>query len=642
MTDSAATVFSSKKHFVKQTDSATDPASLASGKTLTCRALITDTTTPQPIKGFSASAIALAGLLACGLLGISWPALADNQSPSIVNGIFSSEQTGTSVRIGWNRPWDDIGVDGYNIYRNNSYVSTVFETSFLDNNLQPGNTYEYQIAAFDAARNYSSLSPAITVQTSGANNGGTPQVQTNSIQNDSSNAQASNQIPALPANVPVDVRGTEVGQGTVRWEWAWVPGAAQYEVTVDGLWAGVTSDTSFFSRDLWAGEHSVSVKSISNGNYSQRSHTAKITVSSAYNPANANRSYLDGIEQPPQQIATATIAPPAPQQQAQQQTQAQDFGPDNGLVDPQTRANPDAQKDGFQLVFSDEFNGQAINSARWNTNFRWDGEFNGERYEYRVINNEDQFYVSPLSEDWEHRELIQNIPNPFEFNGSRLAIRAQRNPLKTNNNRASFGPLREIAAQQTFISGALSSHTKFAQKYGYFEARIKIPSHEGTFPAFWLYHNRRRTEGTRRSEIDIMENLGHAPWYVYNTFHYFDNVSPTYGGDANFLRPEPSGQIYTGEDFSQNFHVYAVKWEPGHIEWLIDGQKVSELWHGAVDYEELYVLLNLALGGNWTNFPTSAGGLGRDQNNRWPNNNDANTFSNPALEIDYVRVYRRN
>ena len=75
---------------------------------------------------------------------------------------------------------------------------------------------------------------------------------------------------------------------------------------------------------------------------------------------------------------------------------------------------------------------------------------------------------------------------------------------------------------------------------------------------------------------------------------------------------------------------------------MIDGETVSEVWHPSVDYEELYVILNLALGGNWTNFPTNAGGLGRDGNNRWPNNNDVNIFNNPALEIDYVRVYRRN
>ena len=208
-------------------------------------------------------AFAVAAVTFTGLLGMTSPALADNQSPSVVNGLFSSEQTGSSVRIGWNRPWDDTGVDGYNIYRNNSYLNTVFDTTFVDNNLQPGTNYEYQISAFDAARNYSDLSQAISIQTgSGGGNAPIP-TQANPVQNNSNNTQGNSQIPALPANVPVDVRGTEVSQGRVRWEWAWVPGAAQYEVTVNGLWAGVTSDTSFFSQNLWAGEHSFTVKSIS-------------------------------------------------------------------------------------------------------------------------------------------------------------------------------------------------------------------------------------------------------------------------------------------------------------------------------------------------------------------------------------------
>ena len=152
---------------------------------------------------------------------------------------------------------------------------------------------------------------------------------------------------------------------------------------------------------------------------------------------------------------------------------------------------------------------------------------------------------------------------------------------------------------------------------------------------------KRAWEGTQRTEIDIMENLGHAPWYVYNSFHYFKNVSATYGGDATFVKPRPSGQIYDGTDFSQDYHVYAVDWQPGKVTWYIDGQQVSVLENGEVNYEELYLMINLDMGGNWTNFPANAGGLGRSGNERFPNQNDLNNFKDPALEIDYVRVYRR-
>ena len=314
-------------------------------------------------------------------------------------------------------------------------------------------------------------------------------------------------------------------------------------------------------------------------------------------------------------------------------------------IDPATREQSGfSDKPGYELVFSDEFNAGEINGERWSTQLRWDGEFNGERFEYRIINGESQFYVNILSDDQEHLNEVAPLHNPFELNGDRLAIRAAVNPMYRSSEGLPYGALDNILPRQPFLSGAISSHDKFSQKYGYFEARIKIPNAIGTFPAFWLFHQRRVSDGTYRSEIDIMENLGHAPWFVYNSYHYHYNVSETYSGDANFLVPDPSGQVYTGTDYSENFHVYAVEWEPGKISWFIDGVMVSELVSDKVDFEEMYIIINHAIGGNWVNFPTNAGGLGRSESERFPTNQErqVGNFSNPALEIDYVRAYRRN
>lgn len=422
---------------------------------------------------------------------------------------------------------------------------------------------------------------------------------------------------ALAAEPPIDLRGTGVGADSIKWEWAAVEGAQQYEVYVDGIFAGTTQATSLISDNMWQGEHSLRVRSIdSDGSYSIASDTIKIDFSATFDSTDNNTSPVLG---------------------------AADDGlaNDTGLVDPVSWTLPDAtDKPGYELVFSDEFNGYALNPARWNSQLRWDGEFNGERYEYRIINGEHQFYVNTLSDDKEHLEKVATVYNPFQFDGSRLAIRAKRNPLKTSNNKATFGSLTEMVSQQEFLSGAITSYDKFSTKYGLFEARIKIPSHTGTFPAFWLHHQNTTLQGTRKTEIDIMENLGHAPWYIYNSFHYFDNVSATYGGDARFIKPLPQGQVYTGVDYSEDYHVYSVKWEPGNVTWMIDGEVMSEVTNNNVNNEDLYVLLNLAMGGNWTNFPANAGGLGRENYNFFPNDNDLNTFADPALEIDYVRVYK--
>ena len=544
------------------------------------------------------------------------PAIADNQPPSVVNNVQASATDGSTVVVTWNKPWDDQGIGGYNIYRNGGYHATVKnDTRFTDQWLGNGN-YSYQIVAFDFNNNYSGISDAAEASVGG---GGQSSAPLNDGSNTVQTSDASNAPRADAPAVPQNLRGSEVAAGMVRWEWDWVPGAAQYEITVDGNFAGTTTDTHFFSSDLWVGDHSMTVKSITDDwSYSNSSNTLKLYVS-----GNSAASGESSGNQP---------APPPPQQSQ----------PDTGLIDPQSwNYSEVSQKEGYELVFSDEFNGNAINPARWNTQLRWDGEYNGVRYEYRVINNEDQFYINTLSPDPEHLELLSNVHNPFEFDGSRLAIRAIKNPMKTRNDRNGHGPLRDMVAQQHFLSGAITTYDKFTQKYGYFEARIKIPGHVGTFPAFWLHHQKRKWEGTHRSEIDIMENLGHAPWFIYNSFHYHNNVTATYSGDANFLRPEPNGQIYTGTDYSENYHVYAVEWSPDTVTWFIDGQQVSKLVNSNVNHEELYVLLNLAMGGNWTNFPANSGGLGRPDNERYPTGYDLDSFNNPALEIDYVRAYRR-
>lgn len=433
--------------------------------------------------------------------------------------------------------------------------------------------------------------------------------------------------PAQGLTKPTDVRGTAIDAGTIKWEWTAVPGANTYDVSVDGGYSGTTKKTSFTSMNLGEGNHSMSVIAVSeNNDVSERSATVQTWVGNQAVAQNDTAA---------QSVAVEVAAPPPPAGNP-------DAANVRSMVDPASYNHDEVYRmSGYDLVFSDEFEGTALNPYRWNTGLRWDGEYNGERYEYRVVNGEDQFYVNIFSEDEEHTRDIVPVHNPFEFNGSRLAIRAVKNPLKTSNSDRAYGSMRQMSSQQHFLSGAITTHDKFSQKFGYFEARIKIPGHVGAFPAFWLFHENRAWEGTQRSEIDIMENLGHAPWYVYNSFHYFKNVDTDYSGDANFVKPYPSGQIYTGTDYSQDYHVYAVEWEPGKVTWLIDGEKVSELDHHEVNFEELYVKLNLAMGGNWTNYPANSGGLGRSADQFYPNQDDLNNFKNPALEVDYVRVYKK-
>lgn len=519
---------------------------------------------------------------------------------------------GSEVRPGVFK-WEWARVDGatkYEVSVNDRFAAVTSDLYLYQHDLGNGEHSMY-VKAIDSENRYSDKSSTAYGRMQNAS--------TNSTGNDGApSAGGGSSVPA-----PGNVRGTEVRPGIVKWEWDYVGGASEYEVIVNGSVAG-RSKIDHFRMNLSVGEHYMTVRSVDpNGRTSGDSTTARV--------------YVEGTAQDQQQ--------PNNQAQAAAPTSGGAAPPpadDNGMIDPQSWSQPGIGKDGYKLVFSDEFNYDRLNQNRWNTQLRWDGSYNGERYEYRTINKEEQFYVNPFSEDQEHLDKIVPVHNPFEFNGSRLAIRAIVNPKKKRNDKNGYGPLDRMFEQATFLSGAITTYDKFSTKYGRFEARIKIPHHVGTFPAFWLHHQKREWEGTQKTEIDIMENLGHSTAEVYNSFHYWTGVKEGVSGKHHHVTPQPYGWIYTGTDYSKDYHVYAVEWEPGYIKFLIDDEKVSELWHGAVDHEELYILLNLAVGGAWTNYPSNAGGLGRDSDNFFPTDNDVNNWSNPALEIDYVRVYKRN
>ena len=541
-----------------------------------------------------------------------------------------SEPRGTEVgqslvKWEWNRV---SGAELYEVVVDGSYVATTRDPQYFSFNLWAGE-HSLTVRAKDWNGEYSARTQTIQINVSDWYSATNYNRSYSAGQEGASTTSVAAPPPVAQSQaftVPTNVRGTAVDAGAIKWEWSAVAGANTYDVHVDGRYAGTVAETHFTSFNLWQGDHSVTVVAVTaNRTISGQSLTAKTWVGAGVQQNNVDVNNA---------AAAVVAAPPSAGDPDAANVQS--------MIDPASYGyNEVNNRTGYELVFSDEFNGNALNPYRWNTGLRWDGEFNGERYEYRVINGEKQFYVNIFSEDQEHIRDIAPVYNPFEFNGSRLAIRAIKNPLKTSNSNRSYGSMKEISVQQDFLSGAIATHNKFSQKYGYFEARIKIPNHVGTFPAFWLFHENSVAEGTQKTEIDIMENLGHAPWYVYNSFHYYKDVSPSYAGSYNTIKPNPDGQIYTGIDYSQDYHVYAVEWQPGKITWLIDGSQVSEITSNEANFEELYVKLNLAMGGNWTNFPGYLGGLGRSEGQYFPTQDDLNNFNNPALEIDYVRVYKK-
>jgi chitodextrinase len=95
----------------------------------------------------------------------------DTSPPTVPNGLSSPSKTSTSVSLTWNAATDNVGVTGYEIFRNGTKVGTSSSTSYTDAGLGANTAYVYQVDAYDAVTNKSALGSSITVTTSAGSSG---------------------------------------------------------------------------------------------------------------------------------------------------------------------------------------------------------------------------------------------------------------------------------------------------------------------------------------------------------------------------------------------------------------------------------------------------------------------------------------
>ncbi|KXU35415.1 hypothetical protein AXK11_06435 [Cephaloticoccus primus] len=194
--------------------------------------------------------------------------------------------------------------------------------------------------------------------------------------------------------------------------------------------------------------------------------------------------------------------------------------------------------------------------------------------------------------------------------------------------------LRDEVGRTT--SARITTRGKFAVKFGRIEARLKVPKGQGIWPAFWMLGENEAEHGWPHcGEIDVMELLGHEPERVYGSLHGpgYSGIDSLTGSVRHAAMGGQSPEGDSGEsivaDFSSAYHVFAVEWRPGRIEWFCDGLRYhvvdeSELPEGAhwvFDETPHFLLLNLAVGGKWPGYP--------DDTTEFPQ----------EYRIDYVRVY---
>jgi beta-glucanase (GH16 family) len=168
----------------------------------------------------------------------------------------------------------------------------------------------------------------------------------------------------------------------------------------------------------------------------------------------------------------------------------------------------------------------------------------------------------------------------------------------------------------SYTSGRLKTLGKQSWQYGKVEAKIKIPTGKGIWPAFWMMGtNINSVNWPNCGEIDIMEHIN-SDSTIYGTMHWYNGGTSDYGGTK---------QIHN----INQYHIYTVEWDSTAITWFIDS---VQYWKGSVAnnvnntnafHKPFFILLNLAIGGSWSGNP------------------DGTTIFPDTMFVDYVRVYQK-
>lgn len=236
----------------------------------------------------------------------------------------------------------------------------------------------------------------------------------------------------------------------------------------------------------------------------------------------------------------------------------------------------------WQLVWEDEFDGPAGQSP------------------------DPQKWTYDIGTDWGNAQLEYDTDRPenVSLDGQgNLAIIAKR----------------ESYAGSAFTSARITTQGLFDQAYGRFEARIKMPWGPGIWPAFWLLGSDIESIGWPQcGEIDIMEYRGQQPNLIHGTIH-----GPGYSQSEAITK----SYGFENDRFDVAFHVFAVEWVEEYIDFYVDDVLYQRISPGDVPGEwvydhPFYIILNVAVGGNFVGFPT-----------------DQTPFPQSML-VDWVRVYK--
>jgi beta-glucanase (GH16 family) len=246
----------------------------------------------------------------------------------------------------------------------------------------------------------------------------------------------------------------------------------------------------------------------------------------------------------------------------------------------------DRQDKAWQLVFSEEFDGDKLDRGRWTTCYWW-----GQDGCTNLSNNELQWY----------------LPDNVVVGDGALKLRALKQIVKGLDGRM-FDYTSGLITTGIY-HGERPRPARFDFQYGLVEVRAKVPSGKGLWPAIWLLPSTHES----KPEIDIMEVLGDRTDQLETHMHYVDRNGQT---------QDIGGPLEVG-DLAAGWNVYGLHWSPDEIVWLLNGKQVRRIDDASIiPKEKMYLLMNLAVGGDWPKAPS--------KNTKFP----------AEFLIDYVRVWK--
>lgn len=226
------------------------------------------------------------------------------------------------------------------------------------------------------------------------------------------------------------------------------------------------------------------------------------------------------------------------------------------------------------MIWNDEFNNSTLDNSKWVNDVGGNG----------WGNNEAQYYTAGNSN------------------------------LTIANGEATFRAKAEQFGTNEYTSAKIISKNLFDIQYGKIEGRMKCPMGKGLWPAFWMLGSNIDTVSWPAcGEIDVMEHIN-SETKIHGTAHW-ENVGHQYLG--GIINTDPTV-----------FHTYSITWDSTYIKWYMDDQlyyliNITNGTNGTEEFhKKFYLILNLAVGGNWPGYP------------------DGTTVFPADFVVDYVRVYK--